>query len=220
MSPASHRSLRMAALAVLTTCAATAEASFILTRLDLPGGLSSETPPSNEGADPAVLGGTLAIIDAGAGDSIAVHFFAAEPGFRNEFNFNDATPLDSPENLGWSQRSLGTRGASDGAINFRFCAMTMGECLTQAQNDASRLGSLQSIGMWLRADLDTAWLLRDDPRAAGTQDHDGLIVRLAYRSVPEPGTLALLGLGLLGVDFARRKTADAGARTATSGRLQ
>jgi hypothetical protein len=210
----------MAALAVLTTCAATAQASFILTRIDAPRGLSSESLSSIDGADPAVLGGALAIIDAGAGDSIAVHFFAAEPGFRNEFSFSDATSLDSPGNLGWSQRSLGTRGASDGAINFRFCAMTIGECLTQAQNDASRLGSLQSIGMWLRADLDTAWLLRDDPRAAANHDHDDLIVRLAYQSVPEPGTLALLGLGLLGVDFARRKTADAGARLPTSGRLQ
>jgi hypothetical protein len=219
MSPAHHRSLRMAAFAVLTTFAATAQASFILMQIDAPRRTPPESLSAVNGVDPTVLGGSLAIIDEGAGDSMAVHFFAAEAVYLHEVTIGDSQ-IDNGGNLGWSQRSLGNLGATDGTINFRFCAVTMGECLTHAQNDASRLGSLQSLGMWLSANRDTAWLLRDDSGTVPDANHDGPIVRLSYWSVPEPGTLALLGLGLLGVDFARRKTADAGNRDPMSGRVQ
>jgi hypothetical protein len=201
----------MAAFAVLTTFAATAQASFILMHIDAPRGTPSEPVSAINGVDPMVLGGSLGLIEQGAGDSIAVHFFAAEAVYLDEL-IRDDTQIDNRGNLGWSQRSLGTLGATDGTINFRFCTVAFGECLTHAQNDASRLGSLQSIGMWLSVNRDTAWLLRNDSDTTAVDQHDGPIVRLSYWSVPEPGTLALLGLGLLGVDLARRKTADAGNR--------
>ena len=71
-------------------------------------------------------------------------------------------------------------------------------CLTNSANDAAQIGSYQSIGMCLTNGGNTAWLLWDDSGANMDDNHDDLIVRLTYRSVPEPGTLALLGLGLVG----------------------
>jgi hypothetical protein len=167
------------------------------------------------GVSQMYLGRRLAVTSPFDGSYVIdVDFFAAEAGYRNQFILGSTTVIDNQGNRSWLERDYGTYSLNSSlvtgsgptrALNLRFCAVTINDCETNAQNDTSRIGSLQSIGMWLTNGGNTAWLLWDDSGADADDNHDDLIVRLTYRSVPEPGTLALLGLGLVCIALFRRR---------------
>ena len=90
-----------------------------------------------------------------------------------------------------------------GILDFGFCANSgVGKsagCVTNQQNDWFNLGSMQSIAYSVAGNV--AWIFRDDSGAGPDDNHDDMLIKAVFtpRSVPEPATLGLFGLGLLGV---------------------
>jgi len=165
-------------------------------------------PLAGQGISQMWLGRSLGIVAAAPGDWVSAELFGAEAGYRNQFWANGSLLVDNQGNQSWSARPEGSFNVSDGVLDFGFCAVTIGSCLSNAANDATTAGSFQSIGMRL-TDPNTAWLLWDDSGANVDDDYDDLIVRLTYhgnvRPVPEPETWTLFALALLGMMLAGRR---------------
>ncbi|MGQ0430506.1 MAG: PEP-CTERM sorting domain-containing protein [Gammaproteobacteria bacterium] len=154
-------------------------------------------------------------LGAGTDGWVDFYYYGKEAGYRNIF-LGDGGDLSyntgfSPsfQNYFGSPISIGSMEVTGGTVlDFGFCAYssstTLVGCLTNAQNDARGINSFQSIAFNV-TDWNT-WIFWDDSGAGPDDNHDDMLIRAVFRprSVSEPGTLALLGLGLVSLGFARR----------------
>ncbi|MET0048712.1 MAG: PEP-CTERM sorting domain-containing protein [Sedimenticola sp.] len=111
----------------------------------------------------------------------------------------------------------GTDANSDGILEFSELASF--DILAGTYAGAATIANLNDIGDYLIAAnswiangiswvgySDEAWYTWDN-RIYSARPADGWVVITSNNSVPEPATLALMGLGLAGIGFARKKKA-------------
>jgi hypothetical protein len=222
-----NRVAKLAGVAGLMT-AMSAQAGFIVDTANVGpiAGTASSIPANNDlasilsahglNASSYYIGGRLFSDVQG---TVSYQYLGKEAGFINQFDIYSGTSVlfstAGHPNSSWNPSALSAPLAVSAGqyLDFTFCTSGGGGqpagCISNANNSYFSQGNLsadKTIALTL-LDPFTALLWWDDSGAGPDSDHDDMVV-LAKLSVPEPGTSALFGLGLLGMGLAVRKKAQ------------
>ena len=191
--------------------AGTAHAGLIATDGGAAGGTSIYTTGANN--DLGLPGGSTQTVMVGyqleaelAGDLQYV-YLGKEAGYSNFVNFGISANGCTFSTIYSRAGDTCTATTTGGLLDFAFTTIGGGSAQSLYNGQNFSITSAMTFGLQRIDDYTWRILLDDSGGNPNDKDYDDLGLRVVFRpqSVPEPGTLALLGLGIAGLGAMRRR---------------
>jgi len=196
------------------------QASYIGIDVDKPGVTETTLPANNSYANNPANNPELTVGQAGyagatveaftdAHLSLTFTYLFKEAGFTNSFWYQGEQIFSTNDAFGSTYNTTYEGGA--GALDFFFQAVGYNSTRTVSNLDNGT--DEPKFNTYWDSGSNTIYLGLDDHGAGPDNDHDDMIMKITASPlavpVPEPGTLALLGLGLagMGMRFGKRNKA-------------